>query len=300
MPSRYEDDLLADRPSAAPFPIPIAPRISPYDRPVPRMPDEADDIGRKAYVAYVYGGPVANKPDVQKAITDQYEYNKKRVLSGKAPLEIANVTWHPSGYDDDTNEWINQRYQETGKLPSAEEAWDYIGHAAIQKQKEINFIRFRAEAGLEDDDQPQSVAANGSPATGQPNASTAGIYDPRDIAFDKNINDNKGKYGATGNAQDTNAGPVPFWKNPSPGDSGPSESPVLYPNTTLNATPPDDGFNPLDWNDWKTLAGNAGNRIRAGIYGVGSGFVGNAVNNLMGADNHVIAPPINIVLMPCS
>ena len=110
--------------------------------------------------------------------------------------------------------------------------------------------------------------------------------------------DDNGKHDTVGNATDTPTGPVAFWQ--APAGFRTSQNQVLYPNTTLNATPPDDGFNPLEWNDWKTLAGNAGNRIRAGIYGVGSGFVGNAVNNLMGADNHVIAPPINIVLMPCS
>ena len=58
------------------------------------------------------------------------------MLSGKDPLKIADVRWHPTAYDDDMNEWMAQQYHKNGKLPSGEERLDYFQELDTKKLRE--------------------------------------------------------------------------------------------------------------------------------------------------------------------
>ncbi len=131
--------------------IPTAPgmRTLPGSRPQPRMADEEDALGRRRYIDKVYAGLISPQPEVQRAVGEQYDYNKKRALAGKKPLEIADTRWNPAAYDDNTNEALEAWYKQHRSLPGPGEQseFDYMSRE-FRNQKAVRERRDAAPASM--------------------------------------------------------------------------------------------------------------------------------------------------------
>ncbi len=155
--------------AAAPKPptwmsIPTAPSMQALlgSRPQPRMADEEDALGRRRYIDKVYTGLVSPQPEVQRAVGEQYDYNKKRTLAGQKPITIADVRWNPAAYDDDTNEALEAWYKQHRALPGLKDQneFDYMSREfknqkAMRERRNGSAAAPTAEQGLAH----QSVAA---------------------------------------------------------------------------------------------------------------------------------------------
>ncbi len=164
--------------------IPTAPgmRALPGSRPQPRMADEEDALGRRRYIDKVYAGLVSPRPEVQRAVGEQYDYNKKRALAGKKPLEIADTRWNPTAYDDDTNEALEAWYKQHRSLPGPGEQseFDYMSRE-FRNQKAARERRDAAPASMSaarpaDDERAREITQGWKDAMAQRKAEEAAAH----------------------------------------------------------------------------------------------------------------------------
>ena len=234
----------------------------------PILHDLAD---RLAYTKKIYGGDASTYWLHRPAIDAQYDYNLQRAAGDKDQLDIADPTWNPAAYDDTTNEWMAHRYQETGAVPNAAERSSF-------------FRLYKAE---QDDATPKSIPIDHTTKTADaPAAAPQTFFTPQgDLQkpekpwLAQDVGQGYTGGGAAGEMRQDGAG-AGYRHAKNAGD-------VLYPNATINPGLPDDGFNPLSLHDWKTLAGDVGNKFKAGFYGAAAGLLGQPLNSLMGRDESV-------------
>ena len=131
---RDEDQLMSGYTSHLNVPQTFSSSGPQASTPLPSVEQIGIDLDRRiAYTQLYYGGdPVKTYWVNRDTINRQLDYNDKRLAAGLVPLPIADLSWNPDAYDDATNEWMAQRYQQDGVLPSAAEIASFLQHQRLK------------------------------------------------------------------------------------------------------------------------------------------------------------------------